>query len=302
MGQQLLIAIVLIFLSASFTILFLFVLKKIFNNYFNNHPYVFNSIFYFVIIISIASTSLFLKLKVRNNNTTSVYNNNQSVNSVSAVEVHREFVKNPLMHSISKVYQNEYITFISSITNDINNRDLNSVKRKSYIFTNTIFLKHLKHAPNEACRSLVSSTINLYKYLLDTNPELIIKIEKSDLSATTAMLQLKNNSQFQYRLHDLLARKGQVIEGAFHSPVPITEEQQAEPILQGVMKILVENYGEENVLATFQTSSDSVSNSTKGKIFLSFYEELYKLDDNSLGIAVRYSGMITEQENIKKSN
>ncbi len=198
----------------------------------------------------------------------------------------------PVFELLAEKDPDNYKVFIAKLKSDMlaKSSQYNEFKDVG-TFLNTEMVKYSQSASNESLYNFAKTILNFYNKLIDINPVYILNLEfpekfgeKIDFPGLESAS--KDNTQ------EIILAKESIIRSAVDDPQPALDAeqvQQAQTIFRQIITELVNKYGKDVVLATFQhPEDDSTDQKTAATIIIQFYSKLVSRGETDAGIVLKY--------------
>lgn len=200
--------------------------------------------------------------------------------------------KYPIIDLLAQKSPEEFNAYVKKEKNEIikSGNDKNNLTTFYTIeFLDSQVAKYSQIATNQSLYEFMQSRLNLFKMLIDTNPELILRLEFPRKYVDETNASLEKLDEFYNKT---MQNSENVIKSALETPqTPPTEQdsKKAVTILRNIATGLTKKFGKENVLLTFQDpTTPSLDKTIAANILISLYEDILATGVNDTGTVVKY--------------
>lgn len=200
--------------------------------------------------------------------------------------------KYPIIEMLAQTSPDEFKAYVSKEKNEIiksGSTKNNLISFYTIEFLDSQVAKYSQIATNQSLYNFMQSRLNLFKMLIDTNPELILRLEFPRKFVDGNNMQSEKLNEFYDKN---MQNAENVIKSAIDTPqTPPTEQdsKKAVTILRSIATGLTKKFGKDNVILTFQDpTSLSLDKTTAAKILIALYEDIITTGVNDTGTVVKY--------------
>lgn len=184
--------------------------------------------------------------------------------------------KEPLFQTIAKEHPEAYAAFTQKVKADLRHQgDPNAITEASASLVNAVFLRYVNKAPDDALYQYLNATLALYRYLVQTNPIVIVKLENPQYPANIALDNLGSDTTFQDLFARMLNAKQQVIVLGLNHPIDSTKSLLSkQELLEPVLKDLAQKYTPDGVRKMLGPGQIAVPPPELAQFIVDFYTEI----------------------------
>jgi hypothetical protein len=198
----------------------------------------------------------------------------------------------PVFELLAEKSPDDFNAFVTKIKSDILTSPSNYNEfRDTGNFLNSEMIKYSQTATNESLYNFARVISDFYGKLFQINPVFILNLEFPEkFQDQINFNELEKASRGE--IAQVTSAKEGVIRSALDEPQPVLskeESQKAQAIFRQIITNLVDKYGKNTVLASFQHPEDAATDKkTAATIIMEFYNDLIARGEMDTGIVLKY--------------
>lgn len=199
--------------------------------------------------------------------------------------------KEPLFSFLAKESPKAFQNYIDKAREDIFYNESKNIIGLTNDFIVTELINNMPYASDKSLYEIITLTTGYYKQLYAIDPTLILFAEFPDkFTNVITMEQIEKISQKS--LDKLNEARKNILMSAVENPHPklSTEDvMQANHLVSAIFDSLVEKYGEQTVIQTFEhPDSPSLDKKIAATIIMDYYEKLQAQGEKNAALVLRY--------------